>query len=321
MPALGLRAKLEDDLLRPGALAERQLLFRELPSVFLEDDLDDASGQPDAFDRGSDAGEVFQQQAVGTIDADHLDVAAGEIVVQAGADADGMDGHAQPGGHVGRVPDTIVHAVGDEDDRGRLGLWRLGRPRLQRAGQRRGFSRRVDARQRLDAFKRVRLLGKLDKMQIEVALELAAPLLQLRLRLVEAGHARGVVGDAHRGRRVQEERQQRALFGVVVVAEQRPEEQEHDHGDGRPAEQQEALPLERPERPERPPVEDRRQRGRRQRDREHGRDVIAVSERDLKHEWSGLPLAVRMDEGQRTAGSLGEDNRGQIAKCKLKNAN
>ena len=180
VPALGLRAELEDDLLRPGALAERQLLLPNLPAVLLQDDVDHASGQPNAFDRGGDAGEVLQQQAVGAIDADHLDVAAGEIVVETCADADGMDGHAQPGGRLDRVPHAVVHAVGQEDDRGRFGLWRLGRPRLQRPHKQRRFSRRAQARQRLDAFQRPSLLGKLDQVQIEVPLELAAPLLQLR---------------------------------------------------------------------------------------------------------------------------------------------
>ncbi len=168
---------------------------------------------------------------VGAIDSGHLNVAVGGIVAQARADADGVDGHAGLSRPHQRIARRVVDAVGKEHNGGDLVGGELPRCRRHRPRDRGGLSGRRQTGQAPRSVQRVGLLGKRDNPHAEIAFELFAPFRQLLACLLETRRAGGVVGDAHRGRRVEQEDQCRPLGRRVLVA-QAPAET----GASRPAE-------------------------------------------------------------------------------------
>ena len=95
--------------------------------------------RPTASIEAGDFGLVVQQQAVGAIDAGHLDVAAGGVVAQAGPHADRVDHAAELAGHFDGVP-AVLWMPSERRIRPRRPCPAPLRRRLQRPRERRGLA-------------------------------------------------------------------------------------------------------------------------------------------------------------------------------------
>ena len=130
---------------------------------------------------------LFSSMPVGAIDAGHLDVAVGEVAPQAGAHAHAMHDHAQLAGDVQRAAGRVVDAVGQQDHRGDLAGRKLLRRRPPSARNSEvALPVGVSAGSSCGPSQQLRLLGKRDRQQAKIVLQLLAPFFQLAAGLVEA---------------------------------------------------------------------------------------------------------------------------------------
>ncbi len=252
-------------------------------AVFFQDHLDHAAAQPDGVDQGHDAGHVVEHHAVGAVDAGDHDVAIVDVALEARADPHRMDHLVLGGGDLGGLLDRVVDAVGEKNHRLQVEVGREARPQLDRPTDGRGLAVGNHRGQVLHIVQPARLLGKGHDLDVEVLLVVAAPLPDQLAGLVEAGHLGGVVGDAHRGRVVQQEDHRPLGLQVLVVAEDRTKQQQHDDHDGDDPQQQQRLPLAPPQRAEGVEIEDRDQQDRHGQHDKHGAEPVALFERNIKH--------------------------------------
>ena len=177
--ALDRGTELEAHLLRAFGIVQRQFGLADLPAVFVEKDLDHAAGQPDGVDRAGHPGHVVQHHAVGTVDAGHLDVAVGEVAAQAGAHAHAVHDQAQ---FAGRPPADCRPSCGCRRKAGsprRLRRGRIASRRPTAPGPARCLAVGVRAGRSCGPSSSLGLLGKGDRQQAEIVLELLAPFFQL----------------------------------------------------------------------------------------------------------------------------------------------
>ena len=129
--------------------------------------------------------------------------------------------------------------------------------------------------------------------QAEIVLELFAPFRQLVAGLVEPRRARGVVRDAHRGRRVEQEDRVPASRPAIPDSSARAET-----GASRPAEWPPTAAQKRPELParqraERPTIKRPGQQDRHGGNRQHRRNAMTLGEGEGHGEGSGQGLGIR----------------------------
>ena len=232
----------------------------------------------------------------------------------AGAHADAMHDHAHLAGCVERIAGRVVNAVGDEDHGGDFCGGELLRGGRQRPQKRRCLAHRRQGRQALRPVQRLGLLGEGDRQQAEIALELLAPFFQLAAGLIEPRYARGVVGDAHRRRRIEQKDDRRLFDQLVLITEHGAEQQQHDQHDGHGPQRQQDSPSPGGQRAERPIVKHPRQQDRHGGDRQHRDDAVTLGKCELhgRRAWVlglgawGLDRAAKtQDQRPKTQNSSG----------------
>ena len=139
--------------------------------------------------------------------------------------------------------------------------------------------------QLLKIFQRPGVFGEFDDPQVEIPLELLPPFFDLPAGLIESRDAGRIVGDAHRGRTVEQENQARLVGQFLLIAINRPEDEHHDEQNRETSQQKKRLPLPAFELPERPQIKHPRQENRGGHDEKHQAEAGTLFEGEVVHEW------------------------------------